>query len=158
MIEIRPAGPQDAETLARLRYEFRASLNEPVEPEAGFVGRCAPWMRERLQAGAWRCWVAETGGEIVGHLWLHLIEKVPNPVPELEQHAYITNVYVRASARGAGLGARLMEAAMACCREERVDSVILWPTSRSRSLYARYGFRSPDDMMEAVLDHGRDLH
>jgi GNAT superfamily N-acetyltransferase len=133
-------------------------MNEPVESEVDFIARCAPWMRERLSAGSWRCWVAETDGEIVGHLWLHLIEKVPNPVPELEQHAYVTNVYVRTSARSSGLGAELMEAAMGYCRGEGVDSVILWPTPRSRSLYARYGFGSPDDMMEAVLDEGRDLH
>ena len=155
---IRLAGVYDAGELARMRYAFRVEQNEPVETEAEFVARCGPWMRERLAGGAWRCWVAEGPEGIVGHLWLQLIEKIPNPAPELEQHAYITNVYVDPAARGAGVGALLLDAALGFCREQRVDSVILWPTERSRPLYARHGFVEPGDLLELVLDAGRDLH
>lgn len=158
MAAIRLARPSDAEVLAQLRFAFRASLNEATESEADFVSRAADWMATRLSAGsAWRCWVAEDAGEIVGHLWLQLIEKVPNPAVELEWHAYITNVFVQPSARGSGTGAQLMEAALAFCREKGVDSVILWPTEKSRTLYARHGFAVRDDIMEAILDDGRHL-
>jgi len=44
-----------------------------------------------------------------------------------------------------------MDAALAFCRELGVDSVILWPTARSRTLFARNGFAVPDDIMEAGL-------
>jgi GNAT superfamily N-acetyltransferase len=159
MAEIRLATPADAPGLARLRYEFRAALNNPAEDREHFIARCAPWMAERLGEGsAWRCWVAEAGGAIRGHLWLQLIEKVPNPAPERELHGYITNVYVQPGARGDGTGAALLDAALAYCREAGVDSVILWPTERSQPLYARHGFDFPRDLMEAVLDPGRDLH
>lgn len=158
-VSIRLATPSDALALARLRYAFRAAVNPPTEPEDAFVARAAPWMAERLGSGSpWRCWVAETFEGICGHLWLQLIEKIPNPGPELEAHAYITNVFVDPGARGSGLGQALMEAALAFCGERRVDSVILWPTARSRTLYARNGFVAPDDMMELVLDAGRDFH
>ena len=156
---IRPATPDDAETLAHMRYAFRASLGPAVEDEASFVARCAAWMAQRLgEDGPWRCWVAVQAGAIAGHLWLQTIEKIPNPVVELERHAYITNVFVAEALRGGGLGQRLMDAALAYCRGQGVDSVILWPTSRSRTLYARNGFAVPDDIMEANLDDGRDLH
>ncbi|MGH2609746.1 MAG: GNAT family N-acetyltransferase [Tepidiformaceae bacterium] len=156
---VRLAGVDDATQLARMRYAFREGMNPAVESEAEFVTRCAAWMAQRLRAGgSWRCWVAAEDGELSGHLWLCLIEKIPNPAPELEQHAYITNVYVRPVARGGGTGKALMEAALAFCEVQRVDSVILWPTEQSRTLYARHGFRLPEDMMEAVLDPGRDLH
>ena len=158
MFSVRPAHPADAERLALLRYEFRAAQNPPLETETEFVARCAPWMRERLAHGsAWRCWVAESGHRIVGNLWLQLVEKIPNPAPELEQHAYVTNIYVQPSERGAGAAGRMLEAALAFCRESRVDSVILWPTDRSRPLYARNGFIEPSDMMELVLDQNRDI-
>jgi GNAT superfamily N-acetyltransferase len=148
----------DADELARMRYAFRASVTEPVEAEAEFVARCTPWMRSRLTVGGpWRCWVAVEAGQIRGHLWLCLLEKIPNPNLELEQHAYITNVYVCPEGRGGGLGRELLEAALAYCRDQHVDSVVLWPTERSRTLYARHGFVVPGDMMEAVLDEGRDL-
>ena len=155
---VRAATPGDALRLAELRYEFRTAFGEATESKEAFVARASAWMRERLAGDSqWRCWVVEQGGAVVGHIWLELIEKIPNPVVELEKHGYITNAYVREAARGQGLGRQLMDAAIACCREEGVDSVILWPTPRSRTLYARYGFAPRDDLMEAVLDDGRML-
>jgi GNAT superfamily N-acetyltransferase len=158
MASIRLATPEDAKALARLRYEFRSALNEAAEDQAAFVERCAGWMAKRLVTGsAWRCWVVEIAEAIAGNLWLQLIEKIPNPGPELEQHAYITNVFIRPAARGVGAGEALVETALAFCREQQVDSVILWPTDRSRSLYARHGFAVRDDLMEAILNDGRHL-
>lgn len=159
MFTVRVATSDDAPALARLRYEFRATLGEATEDEAAFLARCTAWMAERLAAeGAWHCWVCEDGGGLAGNLWLQRIEKVPNPVPELEAHAYITNVYVQPRARGAGAGEALLRAALAWCREHGIDSAILWPTPRSRSLYARHGFAVRDDLMEAIINPGRDLH
>ena len=148
-VRIRLATSDDAEALARLRYEFRAALGTPNEAEAAFVERCSAWMRARLgdDPPAWRAWVALVDGVIVGGIWLQSIEKVPNPVPEPETHAYLTNFYVRPHARGVGIGARLFSSALAWCRDHDVHAVILWPTTRSRSLYARHGFRVPEDMM-----------
>lgn len=158
-MEIRLAIAYDAHHLARMRYEFRAAENPATEPREEFVARCSPWMAARLGSeSSWRCWVASDPEGLVGHLWLQLIEKIPNPAPELECHAYITNVYVAPEARGTGIGRQLVEAALAFCRETGVDSVILWPTSRSRTLYSRHGFAVRDDIMEAVLDEGRDPH
>ena len=159
-VSIRLAAPDDAATLARMRHAFRASLGVAVEDEATFVARATAWMTQRLgeAGGPWRCWVAVHDGVIAGHLWLQTIEKIPNPIVELERHAYITNVFVDEALRGAGIGQRLMDAALAFCREQGVDSVILWPTSRSRTLYARNGFAVRDDIMEANLDDGRDVH
>lgn len=155
---MREATPDDAHVLAELRFEFRASVNDAAEARSDFVARTKRWMAQRLGRGfPWRCWVAEREGLIVGHLWLQFVEKIPNPAVELEVHAYITNVYTRPEVRGNGLGERLLEAALEACREERVDSVILWPTERSRSLYERHGFAVRNDLMEAILDPGRAL-
>jgi GNAT superfamily N-acetyltransferase len=157
-LEIRLATPDDASTLAHMRYVFRASLGDAVEDEASFIERTSAWMAQRLGEDlAWRCWVVVHQGAIAGHLWLQMIEKIPNPVIEQERHAYITNVYVDPELRAGGIGGQLMDAALAFCREQGVDSVILWPTSRSRSLYARHGFAVRDDIMEAILDEGRAL-
>jgi len=154
---IRLAVPADAAALAGLRWAFRSVEAEPVEDEGAFLARCAAWMAERLASDRWRCWVAGTGLELVGCLWLQMIEKVPNPAAELEQHAYITSVFVQPPARGAGLGEALLRVALDFCRENRVDSAILWPTTRSRSLYVRHGFSAPDDMLEAPIDGSRHL-
>jgi GNAT superfamily N-acetyltransferase len=146
---VRLALPADAPALARLRYEFRAGLAEAAESEAAFVERCTAWMDERLHPdGTWRCWVAEAGKAIVGNAWLLLLEKLPNPVAELERHGYISNLYVQPVHRGRGLGSALLTECLREADAMGVDALILWPTPRSRSLYIRHGFAARDDLME----------
>lgn len=153
---IRPAVATDAPRLAELRWEFRVLLRPPRESGTAFIGRCAAWMAARLPSALpWRCWVAEHDRRIIGQLWLQLIEKVPNPIAECETHGYITNVFVIPEERGKGVGTALLSKAIECCREARVDSVILWPTPESRTIYERHGFEVRDDVMELVLGgHG----
>jgi len=146
---IRPAVAADAPALARLRYEFRVGIESAAESETVFLERCTAWMLQRLGPGAsWRCWVAQMRGGIVGSAWLQLIEKLPNPVAEPELHGYISSLYVRPTQRGVGFGSALLAACLRECEAMAVDAVILWPTPRSRSLYARHGFALRDDLME----------
>lgn len=152
MLTVRAATTHDAAELARLRYEFRAAERPTVESRETFVERCTAWMRERLAPGsAWHCLVAEKDGATVGHVWLEVVDKVPNPgAGEPERHIYLTNLYVRPDARG-GPGSALVAAALAWCRERRADTVILWPSDKSRTLYARYGFTVSADILALSL-------
>lgn len=151
-LRIGLASAPDAHALARLRYEFRSGVGVVSEGEAEFVARCRGWMEERLrEGGAWRCWAAVRGQEIVGNLWAQLVEKIPNPVVEPERHAYVTNFYVREGERGRGTGSRLLASALDWCREADVHAVILWPTERSRTLYLRHGFAVREDLMELII-------
>lgn len=139
MIAIRQATRDDADALAELRWEFRSSLGTTVESHLAFVARCSLWMRAQLE-GEWLAWVAEAEDRtIVGHVWLSVIDKIPNPVGERERHAYLSNLYVKPSSRG-GVGTRLLEVAVAWASVREVEYVLLWPTQESRSLYARCGF------------------
>jgi GNAT superfamily N-acetyltransferase len=153
-VTIRLALPADAAVLAQLRYDFRAFTAPPTEPEPAFVARCTHWMAEALRSPRWLAWIADLNGTVAGNLWLQAIEKLPNPGEERERHAYITNAYVAPAQRG-GIGRLLLETALAWCRANGVDSVVLWPTAGSRTLYARHGFAVRDDLMEAVLDDAR---
>lgn len=147
-VQIRQASHPDAVRLAELRFEFRATLGAAREDVASFVTRCAEWMSERLNEGSgWWAWVAEDATGVIGTVWINRIEKMPNPVSEAESHAYLTNLYVKADARSAGVGTMLMEAALAFCVEKKFDAIMLWPTPRSRSLYERHGFTVRDDML-----------
>lgn len=83
----------------------------------------------------------------MGQVWLVLLEKMPNPLDDPELHAYITNFYLKPEFRG-GVGSRLLAGALDWLKQQAVDAVILWPTPRSRSLYQRYGFEQPVDMLE----------
>jgi GNAT superfamily N-acetyltransferase len=150
MIEIRSATSADAGTLAELRWEFRAGRGTPVETHDDFVRRCAAWMRRELTTANWRVWVAVDRRAIVGQLWLHTVAKIPNPVEESETLAYVSNLYVKESARG-GVGTRLLDAALGWARANDVDRVVLWPTRRSVTLYLRNGFSHGGEVMELKL-------
>ena len=155
-VRVRRATAEDAIILATLRYEFRSAIGVAIELPEEFVARCHGWMRERLSNDVlWCAWIAETldeGGPLAtGAVWLQLIEKVPNPVVEKETHAYITNLFVLESVRGRGAGSMLLEAAITECESRDVDTIILWPTPRSRSLYERHGFSTTDAVMVRVF-------
>jgi GNAT superfamily N-acetyltransferase len=155
VIEVRSASPADADALAELRWEFRVARAPATEAHDAFVARCAAWMRnELITAIKWRAWVAVADGAIVGQVWLQTIEKMPNPVEELERHAYVSNVFVQPPFRG-GIGARLLEAALVWARSSQVDRVLLWPSARSVTLYERHGFTHRGDVMELALGSRR---
>jgi len=156
---LRRAVPADAPALATLRYAFRTQdypgKASTFEERESFLARCVPWMTERLareNCGGWRCWLVELQDRgdrrmVGGQLWLQAIEKIPNPAAEPELHAYISNVYVLPELRGRGLAGQLLDLALTWCRQHAVDQVILWPSEKSRPLYARHGFAVSDGVL-----------
>jgi GNAT superfamily N-acetyltransferase len=153
MIEIRAAIITDAEALAELRWEFRSEQDPPTEPHDAFVRRCAGWMRRELpERGVWKAWVAVDGQAIVGQVWVQTVQKIPNPVAdsEAEQLAYLSNLFVRVSARG-GTGTRLLETALDWCLASHIGRVVLWPSKRSVTLYLSHGFSRGVDVMELKI-------
>ena len=152
MTEVRPATVEDALELAALRWEFRSAKAEPAEDRDMFIARCAGWMRAQLTTNLqWRAWAATDDGRIIGQLWAHVIEKLPNPAHERERYLYVSNMYVTPRARG-GVGARLIEAVLQWASTQQIDRAILWSAERSRSLYMRCGFAPPDQVLELKFD------
>ena len=151
MISIRAATPADAQQLAELRWEFRVARAPARQEHDEFVDRCSSWLRNELTSAVrWRAWVVVSDDQIVGQAWLQTIEKMPNPVAELERHAYVSNVFVQPAFRG-GVGTRLLEAVLDWARANHFDRVILWPSSKSVTLYQRHGFSRNGDVMELAL-------
>jgi N-acetylglutamate synthase-like GNAT family acetyltransferase len=150
-MEIRTATIADAKALAELRWAFRSSQRPATEAHDPFVRRCAAWMRRELQTdSSWKVWVAVDKHRVVGQVWLHTVAKIPNPVGEFERLAYLSNLFVEVPARG-GTGTRLLTTALAWCRANRIDRVVLWPSTRSVSLYLAHGFTRGGDVMELKL-------
>jgi GNAT superfamily N-acetyltransferase len=152
---IRLADASDAPALAVLRYALRSTTGVATEPKSEFLQRCRVWMEGHLQSDAWHCWVAEADEQLIGAVWLQLVEKIPNPRSEAEHHAYLTNFYVDERARGRGIGSHLLRAVIDWCQTRDVHAIILWPTERSRSLYERNGFAVRDDIMELIMKSPR---
>ena len=152
---IRVATSGDWNALAEMRYQFRSEVGSPTETKSRFLRRCTSWMKKAFGADstAWRCWVIDDGNELLGHVCVQLFDKIPNPVNEPEAHAYLTNFYVVPEMRGRGMGRKLLNKARSWCRAQSTDSIILWATRESKSLYRRCGFIEPADVLEVRGDN-----
>ena len=150
-VTIRRAGPDDVAELARLRWDFTAEAHpgHAVEGRQAFDRRFAQTVDAFLADGRWTIWVAEASGRLVGTLWVERVDKVPRPYPRPEHWGYVTNVYVVPSHRTAGVGRRILEAAIEAARTDGWEQLVLWPSEASGRFYARSGFR-PDGGLLAL--------
>lgn len=134
-----------------MRWDFRVEEGERTDAggRSGYVGRAAPWIRDGLVSGRWRAWLVEAGGVAVGQVFLQVVERFP-PIEggDAGPLGYLTSFYVRPSSRGRGAGHALLDAALTWADGHRVETVVVWPSERSRALYLRAGFDHPRQLLE----------
>jgi GNAT superfamily N-acetyltransferase len=153
--EIRPAVAHDASGLARLRHALYAEHGPAREELDKYVDRFAGFVRDALASDAWRVWVAELEGRVVGTMWLQLVERVPRPGEDRGALpiGYLTNVFVEPDLRDGGLGSRMLEEIITWARARGVEEIIVWPSDRSYPFYERAGFsRTPDPLVLYLTD------
>jgi GNAT superfamily N-acetyltransferase len=149
---VRQAHAADAPVLVRLRWAFkREDYEEEQEPSAPArpVAEAEEWLRERLGGGRWLAWVVESGGETCGHVFLQLVERMPEPYEDNTPIGYVTNFYVVPSRRGRGFGTAMLEALREYARSRGIEVLIVWPSERSAPLYRRAGFGPSAELLEA---------
>lgn len=148
----RLAGPADFAALADLRWRLKTETPdgaaEPVPSD--YVQTFRRWA-EGPRGQAYRHWVVERAGRVVGAASAATVDRVPAPGEEAARWAYLTNVYVRPEARGAGGGAALLAAVEAWARGAGMELVVVWPSERSYPLYERAGFVSARDPLVLSL-------
>jgi len=158
MIQIRPATREDIPALGRLgalllqvHYGFDQArfLKPGAHSEEGY-GWFLGTQTEDKDAVVL---VAEDDGRVVGYVWGTL---EPLSWKELRGPAgFIQDVVVDESARGQGIGARLVEAAIKALEEKGAPRVMLWTADANASaqrLFARLGFRKT--MIEMTRERG----
>jgi ribosomal protein S18 acetylase RimI-like enzyme len=152
-LEIRRAAEDDLDQLSQMRWEARAEggeHNQRLSAEA-FKATCTCILREWMRAGSHAFWIARADDLIVAHIAVHRVDLLPRPIRLHDRFGVITENYTRPQFRNRGVGSRLLRHVVAWAREEDYELLIVYPSERARSLYARAGFMDDSEVMELVL-------
>jgi GNAT superfamily N-acetyltransferase len=149
--DIRSAGPDDIDALARLRWTMHTEDVESHESFDVFLSRFRPFAAQALSSGAWQVWVAEVESRIVANLWLQVIARVPRPDRPTATLGYLTNVFVEPLYRNAGVGSRILRQVATWSREHSIGLVVVWPSEHSVDYYRREAFE-PTDALELSFE------
>jgi ribosomal protein S18 acetylase RimI-like enzyme len=143
---IRLATVDDVPALTELRHAFTfEDPTQPFELRDDFEDAFTEVVGAGITSGRWTVWVAETEGEIVSHVFIGLIDKIPRPIRQDRWLGYVTNVYTRPEHRGRGIGTALLEHVTSWAAEQQVELLIVWPSDESLGFYERAGFSSGRD-------------
>jgi GNAT superfamily N-acetyltransferase len=155
IMEYLLAAPEDIPILAEMRWENRQERGHESQPapenKADFIQVCQQFLEEAFYSGHWYIWVAAEEAELVAHIYVHMIEKVPRLSSFHPCFGYMTNVYTRPSWRGEGVGGRLLEAVVDWAKEEGMEFLFLWPSEESSNFYSKAGFTNQTEVMELHL-------
>jgi GNAT superfamily N-acetyltransferase len=151
---IRLATKSDGPKLAQMRWDFHSEDKEPISQTIEeFANRFQVFLGEALDTGKWFVWVAEVEGQIVSHIFVYVVSKVPRPSRTTNAWGYVTNVYTTPNHRGRGVGSKLMEAVVHWARSEALELLLVWPSDDSADFYRRAGFiKSPDAHVRSLDD------
>jgi DNA-binding MarR family transcriptional regulator/GNAT superfamily N-acetyltransferase len=115
----------------------------------GFVAGIAGQFLERFDPERERCWIADREGERLGCVFL---------VSKSKTTAQLRMLLVERSARGLGVGSRLVDACIEFARQAGYKKLILWTNDilhSARHIYERAGFRLVKE--ESHRSFGQDL-
>jgi GNAT superfamily N-acetyltransferase len=152
-MEIREGSAADLELLTHLRLEFL--VERTGTPRAEVTGPLTAatraYLADRFAAGDLWTWFAEDGGATVGVVTLVVEHVPPRPKEPRTLQGHVLNMFVLPEHRRAGVGHRLLTAAIDAARARDLRMLVLHATDDGRPLYERLGFAAPGDWMELRL-------
>ncbi len=143
---IRPYAETDSEAIVNLVAEYRTGDHGRSTDRSAIAAALRPFASSRQD----RILVAEIGGEVVGYVAIHWV-----PFPMIQGcEAYVSDLLVSRSDRGAGIGRRLLETVESEARERGCSRLMLnqdrAAPSFARRFYPKHGFREREEYANFV--------
>lgn len=147
-VELREATPADLAVIMRHRRRMFEDMGHRDPTALDAMERVSePVIRRGLETGLYRGWLARAPGrEVVAGGGVLLVEFPCQPGDPSPRRAWILNVYTEPPYRRRGLARRLMEVAIAWCREQGLGSVYLHASEEGRPLYEALDFAPTNEM------------
>ncbi len=146
---LRPPQPGDMGLVVQRQAQlYTREYGWNSEFEAMVAEIVARFLRE-FDPAAERCWIAEQAGQVIGSVFVTRHD---------ERTAKLRMLYVDASARGLGIGKRLVEETLRFARDSGYTRMMLWTVSvltDARRLYQAVGFQLVEEA--PVHEFGKDL-
>lgn len=145
---IRRASTADLETLvAHRRAMFRDMGYSDDAALESMSEKFRVWLLKHMNSGEYHAWLVSAGdGSIAAGAGLWLMDWPPHMVGQGARRGNILNVYTEENYRRRGLARQLMEAVLAWCKGNGVDTIILHASPAGKSLYEEMGFKATNEM------------
>ena len=115
------------------------------EEEFGFNSDFSDYVATTLAGNIERIWIAEQNGEFAGCIGIVEVEK---------KNVQLRWLLVEPSARGNGLGQKLMYELLEYCNNKSYDLIFLWTVNKlpaARKLYELFAFQLVEENPESIL-------
>ncbi|SES18101.1 Predicted N-acetyltransferase YhbS [Gracilibacillus ureilyticus] len=147
---IRLAEEKDMEQLTKMRWDFTMEydVSKKGASYTDFETECHSFLKSVIKNNQWYIWVAEDNKEIVSHIYINLVQKVPRPGRVTYPFAYMTNVYTTPAYRNKGIGSRVLSTINRWAKENNIEFVIVWPSEEGTNYYKKNGYQHCTEPME----------
>ena len=137
-MQLRAAGPSDAETIARHRYP-----DEMGEHLAVYEA----WLPGAFASGVYLGWLAEDVGRVIGGAGLTLLHWGPGRDDAQPLRGRVSNVFVEPDYRRSGVARFLMLELIDVARARKLGTLNLGTSVEGRALYTSLGFLPSESEM-----------
>jgi GNAT superfamily N-acetyltransferase len=144
-LTIREAGVEDLPHILRHRVRMFEDMGKGSSEALIAVARA--FLNDAMPRGRYRGWLAVTSeGSVVAGVGVTIVDWPGSPDDPSPRRGWIQNVYTEPGFRRQGVARRLMQTAIAWCRDAGFVHISLHASTFGRALYEELGFVATNEM------------